>query len=488
MNIVWATSEAHPFAKTGGLADVSYALPEALAKQGHQVSVIMPFYPQVMAKLDIKFTSKHQMLGVPFGEKTEWSQILEYKLSENLTFYFIEFHRFYDRPALYSWGDTEYSDNGQRFIFLSRAVMQAVLALDLYPDILHANDWHTALCCVYLKSWLYWDYENFKNCRSILTIHNIGYQGTFHKSNLLWTGLGWEYFNFHCLEFYDKLNLLKSGIMTADMVNTVSPTYAEEILSPPFAFDLHDPLCHCAFRGRLRGILNGIDDQEWDPSTDKLIPANFSADDLSGKDVCKAALQKQFNLPERPNVPLVGLVSRLAYQKGIDVFIESLEDMLYHDDFQFVVLGSGEYWLENRLNELAARYPGKIGIYIGYSDQVSHLVEAGSDFFVMPSRYEPCGLNQMYSMRYGTLPIVRATGGLEDTVCNYSPEHLNDSTGFKFFDLYPFALTCTVRWAAYTYLDRHDDFRRMQQNGMRKDFSWNHTAELYRNLYQDAHR
>ena len=257
MNIVWASSEAVPFAKTGGLADVSSSLPSALADAGHAVSVIMPFYPQKMEKLNLKFSKVYEKLKVPLGDKEEWASIRELKLKKNLTFYFVEFNQFYDRPTLYDWNGTEFADNPQRFIFLSRAVMEISLNLGLKPDIIHANDWHTALCCVYLRSHLY--RTVFPNCRSVLTIHNIGYQGVFDKSNIYWTGLGWEYFNYQCLEYYDRLNLLKGGIMCADMVSTVSHTYAEEILSPEFGFALDPCLRHRAYQCRLRGIANGID-------------------------------------------------------------------------------------------------------------------------------------------------------------------------------------------------------------------------------------
>lgn len=489
MNIVWATSESVPYAKTGGLADVSSALPKALAQRGHSIHVIMPYYPQQMAKLNLKFDSVHEMLGVPFGAGNEWAQIRILKVQENLTYCFIEFNRFYDRATLYDWNGSEYPDNAQRFIFFSRAVMQAILALGLHPDILHLNDWHCALCSVYLRSSLYSGFRNFADCRSIMTIHNIGYQGVYDQGNLYWTGLGWEYFNFRCLEFYNRLNLLKGGIMCADIVSTVSPTYAEEILSPEFGFSLDPSLRHCAYQGKLRGILNGIDVSEWAPEKDSRLPATFSADDMRGKAVCKAALQKQFGLPARADVPLFGVISRLAYQKGLDVFADALEDMLYHNDYQFILIGSGDPWLQGRFSYLASKYPERFAAYIGYaSDKVSHLLEAGSDFFVMPSRYEPCGLNQMYSMRYGTLPVVRSTGGLADTVRNCNVDDPSKSTGFVLWDLNPVSLRNTIRWAAEVYLEHPEAIARLRRNGMTADFSWNNTASQYEKMYDDAHK
>ncbi|MCW8996151.1 MAG: glycogen synthase GlgA [Psychromonas sp.] len=489
MNIVWATSEAAPYAKTGGLADVSYSLPYALAENGHNVSVFMPYYPQVMAEKCDDTESVYELLGVPFGDGTEeWASIRRHKINENLSFYFIEHNRFFDRPKLYDWDGNEYSDNAERFIFLSRAIMQAILALDIQVDVIHANDWHTALCNVYLKSSLYNGFDNFKQTKSIITIHNIGYQGVFHKSNLYWTGLSWDYFNLYCLEFHDQLNFLKAGIMTADMVTTVSPTYAEEILSPAYSFNLEHPLQHRAAQGKLRGIINGIDINEWNPETDKLLPYNFSHNDLIGKTYCKAELQKAFALEVRADVPVYGVVSRLATQKGLDVFIESIDEMLKQDDIQFVIIGSGEKWQEAALAGYAQAYPGKFGCHIGYNNKLAHLVEAGADFFVMPSRYEPCGLNQMYSMKYGTVPIVRATGGLEDTVSNYSAENIENSTGFKFYDLYAASLRDTMRWAASIYRNDKAAFTKMINNGMTTDFSWNHTAVEYEELYRHANK
>lgn len=488
MNIVWTTSEAAPYAKTGGLADVSFSLPYALAENGHNVSVFMPYYPQVMGDKCSNTECVYELLGVPFGDNDEYASIRCHKINKNLTFYFIEFDRFYDRPKLYDWDGNEYIDNAERFIFLSRAIMQAILALEIKVDVLHANDWHTALCNVYLKSALYHSYDNFSQAKSVMTIHNIGYQGVFDKANLYWTGLNWDYFNIHCLEFHDQLNFLKAGVMTADMVTTVSPTYAEEILSPEYGFNLEQSLQHRAVQGKLRGIINGIDIEEWNPETDPLIPRNFSANDLTGKAICKADLQKEFGLEIRANVPLYGVVSRLATQKGLDVFIESIEEMLQYDDVQFVIVGSGDKWQESTLANFSREYPGKFGAYIGFNNKLAHMIEAGADFFVMPSRYEPCGLNQMYSMKYGTLPIVRSTGGLEDTVNTYSPEHLDTATGFKFTDLHAMALRNTMRWAASVYIENKPAIEKMIKNGMTTDFSWHHTAVEYEELYKHANK
>lgn len=484
MNIVWLTSEAYPYAKTGGLADVSHSFCKTLSEKGHKVSVIMPYYPQIMKGLCSCLNERYKMLGVTLGFHEEWAKILEHKVSDNLSFYFIEFSRYFDRPFIYAWDSVEFSDNAERFIFFSRVAMQAILALKLKPDIIHTNDWHAALCNVYLKSHLYSGFEDFSACKSVLTIHNVGYQGVFNKSNMYWTGLGWGYFNYTCLEYFDQINLLKAGIMTADMVTTVSRTYASEILTSGYAFTMESALNHVNRQGKLKGILNGIDIHVWNPETDHFIPSNYSRKDFSGKKLCKEGLQNEFGLADRERTPLFGVISRLTAQKGIDVLTGALWDVLQKDDVQFVFLGAGEPWLHRRLDELAANFPGKIGVYIGYNDRLAHLIEAGSDIIVMPSRYEPCGLNQMYSMRYGTVPVVRATGGLVDTVDNFNPEKPELSTGFKFYDLSLPALQSTLRWAADTYRTKPELFKRMALNGMSRDFSWEHTVSLYEELYR----
>ena len=488
MNIFWVTSEAVPFAKTGGLADVSGALPDALAARGHNVSLFMPWYPQQTARLNLKFSDRLELFSVPSDTGTDWAAIRVFKAKKNLTVYFLEFDKYFDRPRLYDWAGREYDDNAERFIFFCRAAMEAAVRLNLKPDVLHANDWHAALCCVYLKSGLYAGCDAFRNCRSVLTIHNIGYQGIFPKEKLPRTGLGWEYFNYTCLEYYDSLNFLKGGIMTADMVNAVSPTYAGEILSSAYSFGLEASLRSRAGQGRLRGILNGIDTTVWNPAKDPLLPKTFTAKNTAGKAVCRAELQKEFGLPVRDDVPLFGVISRLAWQKGLDVYAAALEEILATDDFQFILFGSGEKYLEDWFQYLAGRHPGKFAFYRGYAaDRQSHLLEAGCDFFVMPSRYEPCGLNQMYSMRYGTLPIVRHTGGLADTVENCSGRNAESATGFVFWDLYPKALVNTMRWAASVRSDSPEVFRTMRRNAMNSDFSWDRTASEYERLYRDAH-
>jgi len=488
MKISWICSESVPYAKTGGLADVSASLPTALSTRGHQVSVIMPYYPQVMENLCSKTELCFVLLEVPFGGYRELASVRKQKLNENLTYYFIEFNKYFDRPFLYDYYGDEYRDNADRFIFFSRAAMQVIEALGLEPDILHTNDWHTSLCNIYLKSELYRNSDNFKNCRSVLTIHNIGYQGVFSKENLPKTGLSWNYFNYTCLEYFDNLNFLKGGIMTADMVTTVSPSYAKEILTPDYGFSLEGALRHVDYHKHLKGILNGICTDQWNPSIDTHIAKNYSYESISGKKVCKQDLQEIMKLDIDADIPIIGLVSRFAYQKGIDVFADSLRIMLDEDHVQFAILGSGDSNLEFLFSKYATEYPGKIAVHIGYDNTLAHKIEAGGDFFIMPSRYEPCGLNQMYSMQYGTIPIVRETGGLKDTVINYDKNNLKDATGFTFIFLHDDAIINTVRWALQIYNNQKKDFNCMIENGMRRDFSWNHTAAEYELLYKQCGR
>ena len=483
MNIVWMCSEAVPYAKTGGLADVSASLPAALAELGHNVSVIMPYYPQVMGDLCTRLNVRYEILDVPFFQWGERCRVHEDKISNNLSYYFIEHQKYFDRPFLYDYYGEEYQDNAERFIFLSRAAMETTVALELNPDIIHTNDWHTALCNVYLKSSIYCNSASFAKAKSVLTIHNIGYQGVFPKESLFLSGLSWDTYNYTCLEYHDQLNFLKGGMMSADMVTTVSPTYAEEILSSDFAFSLENSLQHLKHENRLRGILNGIDINEWSPVIDPLIPANFTVSDLSGKKICKQALQEEFNLEQKGDVPILGLVSRFATQKGIDVLSYVIEGLLHHEDVQFAILGSGDKTLESFFSSLSSRFPGKIGVYIGYNNKLAHLIEAGSDMFMMPSRYEPCGLNQMYSMQYGTVPIVRATGGLADTVIKYSETNIDKATGFSFDLLEHDALYNTIIWALSIYKEKPANFAKLIENGMNKDFSWTHTAREYEDVY-----
>jgi starch synthase len=395
--------------------------------------------------------------------------------------YFLEHHQYYDRPHVYGPPGQGYSDNLERFVFLSRAALELTKALGWVPDIAHANDWQTALVPVYLNT-VEWG-RPLHGTASLFTLHNLAYQGNQEGGAHFITGLGWEHFNPAEFEHFGDFNPLKAALVHSTMLSTVSPTYAREIQTPDFGFGLDGVLA--ARRRDLRGILNGIDIDTWNPARDPHLPARFNRNDLAGKAACKAALQREMGLPERENVPVYGVISRLTPQKGLDVLAFTLERLLAWD-LQVVVLGSGDSEAERFFSAMAARRGDKFRCYIGFEDGLSHRIEAGADFFIMPSRFEPCGLNQMYSLRYGTLPIVRSTGGLADTVVGYD-EQTGAGTGFVFQDLTADALANTVGWALSTYHDRPAHILQMRRRAMEQDFSWERAAAEYERLYLDAY-
>jgi len=479
INILIAASEAVPFAKSGGLADVVGALPKALRKLGHDVRIVMPRYYIVdINKYDLK--PLDGSLGVDMGTMGEvWSAVFETVLpGTDVPVYFIDHEGFFGRKGLYDEEGEGYRDNDNRFIFFSKAAMQLAKKLRFRPDIIHANDWHTASMPILLNSTYAFD-PDFENTGSLLTIHNLQHQGKFYKGAMDVLGVGWEHFNANELEEHDSINLLKGGIVHADAVNAVSQKYAREICTPEFGWGL-DNLIKANF-SKLYGILNGVDYEEWSPVLDGFIPEKFDLNDLSGKTTCKAELQKSFNLPERSDVPLIGLVGRLAEQKGIGLLASAIRNFM-DLDIQMVMLGTGEKWAEHFFSDVCAKYPEKFGLFVGYRNDLAHLVEAGSDMFLMPSLFEPCGLNQIYSLRYGTVPIVRATGGLDDTIENYDAE-TGAGTGFKFNDATPEALQSTVQWAVDTWYHDRNGFDQLRHNGMKKRFDWDVAAKGYEELY-----
>jgi starch synthase len=361
--------------------------------------------------------------------------------------------------------------------------MQLAKKLHFRPDVIHANDWHTAALPVLLNTTYAFD-PDFAHTGSLLSIHNLEHQGRFPKSSMDALGIGWEHFNANELEEYDGVNLLKGGIVHADAINAVSKKYAQEIRTREFGWGFEELIEQKAYK--LHGILNGVDYEEWSPAVDTLIAQQFDLDDLSGKAVCKKALQLRFNLAERSDVPLIGLVGRLVEQKGIGLLAEAIWGIL-ELDVQIVLLGAGEKWAEHFFSDVASKYPEKFGVYIGYQNDLSHQIEAGSDLFLMPSLFEPCGLNQIYSLRYGTLPIVRATGGLDDTIENYNAKD-KSGTGFKFYDATSQALTATVKWAVHTWYEEREDFERLRDNAMRQRFDWKVAAKEYVSLYRSIIR
>jgi starch synthase len=479
LKVLFVSSECTPFAKTGGLADVAGALPKALRAAGMDARVVMPLYRGIpWNELDVL----EGTLSVPIGRGSAHGRVRMGRLPKSdVPIYLLEHHGYFDREFLYGSPTDAYYDNVERFTFLSRGALQLCNALGWYPDIAHANDWQTALVPVFINT-VEWA-RPLHAAASIYTIHNMAYQGVAGREALAVTGLGPEHDNPNEFEHFGTLNLTKAALAHSTLLTTVSPTYAEEIQTPDYGYGLDGVL-----RGRrsdLVGIVNGIDTHEWDPASDPHIPARFSALDLRGKAVCKAKLQKEAGLPVRHERPLFGLVARLVEQKGVDVLAEALPRIL-DLDLQIVLLGTGDPDAEAFFAQVAAERPDRFCAWLHFDNARAHRIEAGCDFFLMPSRFEPCGLNQLYSLAYGTLPIVRATGGLADTVRCYS-EASGSGTGFSFHDLTPGALFDTVGWAVSTWYDRPRHIAAMRQEAMAEDFSWQHAAREYERVYLRAY-
>lgn len=478
LKICFVSSEIAPLAKTGGLADVAAALPGYLHGAGHEVKLLMPRYRRVSESgAVIEPVEGLQHLEMRAGGRTIGYSIERSTLPDaDLPVYLVNCPQMFGRDGIY----TNDADEYLRFVLLSRAALEMCQRLKFAPDILHCNDWQTALLPLYLKSVYAWD-KLFENTRSVLTIHNIGYQGMFPGSVLPALGLEGAEHHLHQDDLKDGLiNFLKTGVLYADVITTVSPTYAREILGDDFGMGLNGLL-----RDRMSsvtGILNGVDYAEWNPETDKLIPATYSADDMSGKVVCKRTLLTEMGLDVNTKRPLIGFVSRLASQKGIDLIEEALPHFMQGNDVAFVALGSGESRFESFFNWLQSAFPGRACFYQGFSNRLAHWIEAGSDMFVMPSLYEPCGLNQMYSLKYGTVPIVRETGGLADSVRQVNPE-TGEGTGILFRDYNAEGL----HWALRTALDYYRDsalWKKVVANGMAADFSWDRQGARYVDLYR----
>jgi starch synthase len=497
LKIAMCTSEAVPFAKTGGLADAVSSLSLALSDLGHEVKIIMPRYYGISRD---KLKKLEGAMGVPVGGGEEWCAVYTAALpgpgegagkkAKNVTVYFIDHEKFFGRDGIYGSSlEPDFLDNPRRFAFFCRAAFQLCRKIEWEPDILHAHDWPAALIPVFLR---YGERRgggepgSFANTASVLTIHNLGYQGIYAKDNFSYTRLGWDVFYQAGFDDWNMMNLLKAGINSADKLNTVSPSYARETLTPAGGFRRDGTLRYRG--GDYSGILNGIDTAVWNPDRDKYLPVPYSAVNPEGKAKAKEALQRRFGLPETPEIPVIGMVCRLSDQKGIGELFGpaygSAWSICRDMNLQFVFLGSGEGWAEYEISSLASRL-SNFKAYIGYNEELSHLIEGGADFFLMPSRYEPCGLNQMYSLAYGTIPIVRNTGGLADTVQNYNQE-TGEGTGFMFDDLTPGAIHNTVGWAVWAWYNKRNDIEAMRLRGMKEDFSWNKSALRYVELYKSA--
>jgi starch synthase len=483
MNILLATSEAVPFAKTGGLADVSGALPVELARLGHQAALIMPAYRQTrycgqpIEPLGLDFI-------VPIGSKMVSGHLSRSTMpGGKVPVYLVHQDQYFDRDQLYGADGKDYIDNCERFVFFARAVLEAVRLLDLPVEVLHANDWQTGLVPAYLKI-VYGGIPRYQKIASVFAVHNMAYQGQFWHWDMLLTGLDWKYFNWHQMEFHGKLNLLKTGMVFGDSIVTVSPRYAQEIQSSPLGCGLEGVLQYR--RDALSGILNGIDESEWDPATDRHLAAQYAAATVaSGKAACKAALQKELGLPQVADVPLVATVGRLDDQKGFDLIAELMQRWVQTSDVQWAVLGTGQPKYHKLFEGLAQRFPNKVAARLEFSNPLAHRIEAGSDIFLMPSRFEPCGLNQMYSLKYGTVPIVRETGGLADTIIGYgSPQaETAPANGFSFQEYSPLALSETLRRACDLYRLQPEQWKKLIDTGMRQEWSWRRSAKKYVELY-----
>ncbi len=479
--ILFIASEFASLAKTGGLADAVASLAARLRRHGHDARAVLPFYRSVREQA-IETRVSLDSMCVVMGQGEEWCAVHETECG-GVPAMLLENHRFFDRPGLYHDSQMrDYSDNPRRFGFLCRAALQWCMDGGFAPDIVHCHDWQAALAPMYLKAW-FWNHPVLGKAASVLTIHNIAYQGAYPAAHAAYLGIGPDSFTEDKFESYGGINLLKGGIYYADAVNTVSRGHAREITAPYGGFGLAPYLSNK--REAFSGILNGVDYSVWSPESDSLLPARYSARDLSGKAACKRALQERFGLEPRGDIALFGAIGRLTGQKGFQLLRDCIEQAMQTMQMQFVMLGSGDSDLAAFFSALPSRYPGRAAAWIGYSDELAHWIEAGADFFVMPSLFEPCGLNQLYSLRYGTPPIVRATGGLNDTVEQYN-EATGGGTGFKFMAPTPEALRDTIGWAVSTYYDRPAHLQAMIRRGMAKDFSWDRSIQEYEALYETA--
>jgi starch synthase len=478
MRIAFATSECVPFAKTGGLADVSGALPAALVAEGCEVKVFMPLYSSINT-IDHGLLFARELYDIPaqIGGETVYYHVWYKKNEAGVEHYFIDCPRYYHRPQIY----TNNPDEDKRYILLQNAVFQILQRYNWAPDIVHGNDWQTALVPVYLREKYGWD-SLFWKTAAVVSIHNLAYQGLFSKESIYHAGLYYDkYYPGGPYEFHNAFSFLKAGLVYADTVTTVSETYAGEIQTPEFGARMDAVL-------RMRhddfyGILNGIDPNDWNPAVDKFIPQHYDFDSFAGKIKNKKALLDYVGLPLRENVPTIGMISRLTVQKGLEIISQAFPELMQMP-VQLVFLGTGESKYEDFLRWAAITYPEKISVYLGFNNELAHLITAGCDMYLMPSRYEPCGLNQMYSLNYGTVPIVRKTGGLADTVRDYH-EHDQQGNGFSFWDYTPYALFTSIQRAVALFYQKNE-WMEVVKRGMSEDFSWQKSARKYIEVYKKA--
>jgi starch synthase len=486
LNIAFITPEAVPYAKTGGLADISGILPHLLAEEGHNVKLILPLYRQVTASFS-NLKKLSYSFDISIGDEKHKAEFYQLTNSQSgLETIFVANNFFFDRAELYRdvKSGEDYEDNDERFIFFSGAVLEGMRAMAWRPDVWHANDWQTALIPIYLKT-LYKDDLFYSSSRSVFTIHNLAYQGQFPKETFPKLELDKAlFYGTAPLEFWGKVNFVKGAVLFADKITTVSPTYAKEIQgTADFGMGLEGVLRERAVD--LVGILNGVDYKIWSPTRDRLIPAHYYPANLSGKKTNKLALVHRAGFPIRMEQPLFGMISRLDSQKGFDLLEEIIDDMMKLD-MQFILLGTGDEKYHAIFKKAEATYPDKFKFYMKFDNELAHLIEAGSDIFLMPSRYEPCGLNQMYSLKYGTVPIVRKTGGLADTVIDFD-ENNKIGTGFVFEEYEAEELLDTTKRAIRIFNRRKTWYKIMKQ-GMKQDFSWEKSTKAYLELYSSLER
>ncbi|MGF0054815.1 glycogen synthase GlgA [Peptoniphilaceae bacterium SGI.097] len=472
MNILYVAAEVAPFVKTGGLADVAGSLPKALVRLGQDCRICMPLFGQISDEYRMKMKKRTEFY-VSVGWKNEYCGVWEME-HEGVTIYFLDNEFYFHRDSVYGQGD-----DAQRFIFFSKAAARLPRVLDWKVDVIHANDWHSALTPVYVNDFRRGD-AFYENVRTVFTIHNLKYQGQFAPGEFYWTNLDPAYFSDFDLKFYDSINFMKGGIVHSTKVNTVSPTYAQEIHFPFFAEGLENVIN--AYTDKISGILNGIDYDVWNPETDPWISQNFSVSNLSVRKKNKLEVQKLAGLPTREDVPLFAMVSRLTAMKGLDLLRYIMEEFL-QEDIQIVILGTGDAAYEEMFRYFHEKYPERCAALLYYSNPASHRIYAGCDVLLMPSVSEPCGLSQMIAMRYGAVPLVREAGGLRDSVKSYN-RYEKTGDGFSFANINAHDLLYTMRMAADVYRNHSDDFQMLQHNGMTKDLSWNVSSKDYIQLYE----
>lgn len=480
MNILFISPEVLPFARAGGLGDVSHYLPRALSQRGHRLWIITPKH-RATDQVPHEITRRPSAIKVPLSWRERTAEIHTTVVEGGIEVIFIGCDDLFNRAGLYGNEFGDYEDNAERFIFFSRAALEVIKALDIQPDIIHCHEWPTGLVPVYAKT-LYKDLPNLAGAATVFTYHNLGSQGLFWHYDFTMTGLDWELFTPEGLEFHGQLNMMKAGLVWADVISTVSRKYASETLTPEYAFGLEGVLK--VRKNDTYAVLNGVDYDVWDPSTDQDLVANYSPADLAGKKACRRDLAQAFQL-NQDDTPIVAVISRLLDRKGFDIISAGIKDILTLD-LKLVFMGMGEDKYHILLQDLARDYPGRVGIKIAYDKALAHRIMAGADIFLMPSRYEPCGLEQLYALKYGTVPLVRATGGLDDTVIDVTI-HCDSGTGFKFADYSPQALLQTLETALTCYKEKAA-WEGIMRRGMSCDFSWSRAAAEYESIYLSARK